>query len=600
MPNLVTNKFKIHNAEQFIESLSETSATYLYLFIGKVEVWDDESSAPAPTDSVSNTSFDYWRSMIAAKKLSSADVSHIIPRINWQTSTAYSSYSHTTNDIFANNFYVVTDDLNVYKCLQNNVANGASTIKPTGTSSGLIELTDGYKWKFMYTISPQEILKFTTSEYIPVKKIGSLNDGSAQYSIEQASVDGSIDVINRTSNGNFLIELSSGPTDVTGNENRDFVVGEVLTGSSSGNKGTVISFDSGANSLVYFPNGNSLMTNSEIVVGNTSGAQATLSQDVVSSYKFTENVFASVTNTTVLQLSTDANTTSDSVYVGSTLYITNNAGRGEQSTITAYDSSLRRVTVGTSFTVSPNTSSGYTIGPTITISGDGQDAKARSVGNSSFGVKEILVTNKGINYTSATVNVSANSSHGSGATATPIISPVGGHGFNAIEELGGNRVMLDSRITGNESGFFTTENEFRQVGLVRDPLQGVNSSAFFTSDLADQSTKLTVTSVAGQFQADEKVYQGDTLATSTANGVVIDFLNNNRLRLNRVQGTFVSNTTTFSVTGNDSGATASIISNGVANADMKAFSGDVLYIENRTSVTRSSNQIEDFKIVLEF
>ena len=61
MPNLVTNKFKIHNAEQFIESLSETSATYLYLFIGKVEVWDDESKAPAQTDSVSNTSFEYWR-----------------------------------------------------------------------------------------------------------------------------------------------------------------------------------------------------------------------------------------------------------------------------------------------------------------------------------------------------------------------------------------------------------------------------------------------------------------------------------------------------------------------------------------------------------
>ena len=106
MPNLVTNKFKIHNAEQFIESLSETSATYLYLFVGKVEVWDDESNAPAPTDSVSNTSFDYWRSMIAAKKLSSADVSHIIPRINWQTSTAYTAYSHTRNELFANNFFI--------------------------------------------------------------------------------------------------------------------------------------------------------------------------------------------------------------------------------------------------------------------------------------------------------------------------------------------------------------------------------------------------------------------------------------------------------------------------------------------------------------
>ena len=600
MPNLVTNKFKIHNAEQFIESLSETSATYLYLFVGKVEVWDDELNAPAPTDSVSNTSFDYWRSMIAAKKLSSADVSHIIPRIDWQTSTAYTAYSHTQNELFANNFYVVTDELNVYKCLQNNVANGVSTIKPTGTSSGVIELNDGYKWKFMYTISPQEVLKFTTSQYIPVKKVGSLNDGSAQYTVEQTSVDGSIDVINRTSNGNFLIELSASPTDSSGNELRDFVVGETLTGSTSGNKGTVISFNTGANSLVYFPNGNSLMTNTEIVVGNTSGAHATISQDVVSTYKFTENTFDSVTNTTVLQLSTDANTTSDSVYVGSTLYITNNAGRGEQSLITAYDSALRRVTVGTPFTVSPNTSSGYTIGPTVTISGDGSGATARVVGNTTFGIKELLVTNKGLNYTTASVNVSANSSHGSGATAEPIISPVGGHGFNSIEELGGNRVMLDTRITGNESGFFTTDNEFRQVGLLRDPIQSVNSQAFFTSDLADQSTKITVSSVAGRFRPDEKVYQGDTLATSTANGVVIDFLNNNRIRINRVEGTFVSNTTVFNITGDTSGATATIVANGISTPDMKPYSGDVLYIENRTSVTRSSNQIEDFKIVLEF
>ena len=45
MPNLVTNKFKIHNAEQFIESLSESSATNLYLFIGKVDAWSDEASS---------------------------------------------------------------------------------------------------------------------------------------------------------------------------------------------------------------------------------------------------------------------------------------------------------------------------------------------------------------------------------------------------------------------------------------------------------------------------------------------------------------------------------------------------------------------------
>ena len=600
MPNLVTNKFKIHNAEQFIESLSETSATYLYLFIGNVESWTDENVAPAPTDSVANTSYDYWKSMIAAKKLSSSDVSHIIPRINWQSSTSYVAYNQKNNDQFANNFYVVTDDLNVYKCLQNNVANGVSTIKPTGTSSGVVELDDGYKWKYMYTISPQDVLKFTTSEYVPVKRIGNLNDGSTQYTVEQTAIDGSIDVINRTSNGNFLVETASSPTDSTGNETRDFVVGEILTGQTSGNKGTVITFESSANSLSYSPDANSLFVNGEIIVGNTSGAYATLSQDVVSTYKFTENIFASVTNTTTLQLATDANTTADDVYVGSTIFISNNAGRGEQSLISAYDATLRRITVANAFTISPNTSSGYVIGPTITISGDGTEATARAVGNSTFGVKEVIVNNKGKNYSSASVTISANSSHGSGANAEVIISPVGGHGFNSIEELGGNRVMIDSRITGNESGFFTTENQFRQVGLLRDPLQSANANAFFTSDLADQSTKITITAVAGQFQSDEIVFQGDTLSTSTANGVVIDFLNNNKLRLNKVQGTFVSNTTISSITGANSGATATITSGGISNPDMKAFSGDILYIENRTSVTRSINQIEDFKIVLEF
>ena len=600
MPNLVTNKFKIHNAEQFIESLSETSATYLYLFIGKVDPWTDENDPPAPTDSVANTSFDYWRSMISAKKVTSADVSHIIPRINWESNTSYTAHSQSNNEQSANNFYVITDQLNVYKCLQNNIANGASTIKPTGTGTGLIELGDGYKWKYMYTISPQDTLKFTTSEYVPVKKVGSINDGSNQFTVEQASVDGAIDIINRTSNGDFLAQLTATPTDSTGVESRDFIVGEVLTGQSSENKGVVISYTSGANTLTYFPNANSLFTSTEIVVGDTSGAQATISTDVTSTYKFEENTFASVTNTTTLQLATDANTTADGVYVGSTLYITNNAGRGEQSTISAYDAALRRVTVDTPFTITPNTNSGYTISPKVSVIGDGRSSTARSIGNTSFGVKEIIVTNKGLEYTSASVTISANGSHGTGANATVIIGPVGGHGFNAVEELAGNRVLIDSRVTGNESGFFTTENEFRQVGLVRDPLQSANTRAFFTSDLADQSTKITISSVGGTFQPDEKVFQGDSLANSTANGVVIDFLNNNKIRLNKVSGTFVSNSTINAITGDSSGATAQIVTDGISNPDMKPYSGDILYIENRTNVTRATNQIEDFKIVLEF
>ena len=163
--------------------------------------------------------------------------------------------------------------------------------------------------------------------------------------------------------------------------------------------------------------------------------------------------------------------------------------------------------------------------------------------------------------------------------------------------MGGNRVMVDSRISGNESGIFTTSNDFRQVGLLRDPLQTANTLAFFTESLSDQATTLSVGSVAGSFQPDEKVYTGTSLANSSANGVVVDFLNNNTLRINEVKGTFQDSNV---VTGANSSSTGTISANGITQPGMKPYSGDVLYIENREKITRLQNQVEDFKIVLEF
>jgi hypothetical protein len=39
---------------------------------------------------------------------------------------------------------------------------------------------------------------------------------------------------------------------------------------------------------------------------------------------------------------------------------------------------------------------------------------------------------------------------------------------------------------------------------------------------------------------------------------------------------------------------------GVANPEVKKYSGDIIYVDNRAAVTRSSQQKEDIKIVLEF
>jgi len=64
-------------------------------------------------------------------------------------------------------FYVVTDEFNVYKCLDNN-RNGVSTIKPTSATVDPIVLSDGYMWKFMYNVPIALRNKFLTDDYIPV------------------------------------------------------------------------------------------------------------------------------------------------------------------------------------------------------------------------------------------------------------------------------------------------------------------------------------------------------------------------------------------------------------------------------------------------
>ena len=77
MPAIVTNKFRIHNAKQFVEAFDEVSATsgaaitdssgllqtHMYLFIGKVTAWtessSDDTAPPTPTDSVANTVYNH-------------------------------------------------------------------------------------------------------------------------------------------------------------------------------------------------------------------------------------------------------------------------------------------------------------------------------------------------------------------------------------------------------------------------------------------------------------------------------------------------------------------------------------------------------------
>ena len=80
--------------------------------------------------------------------------------------------------LYDSNFYVMNSDFNVYKCLYNGEdpdfpRGRPSLVEPTGTSTTIIETSDSpgvysYRWKYLYTIDADNILKFVTSEFVPV------------------------------------------------------------------------------------------------------------------------------------------------------------------------------------------------------------------------------------------------------------------------------------------------------------------------------------------------------------------------------------------------------------------------------------------------
>ena len=293
--------------------------------------------------------------------------------------------------------------------------------------------------------------------------------------------------------------------------------------------------------------------------------------------------------------------------------------------------------------------SGYTNGTYFAaIYGDGT-----SQGTSSGGIVRITVTNNaiqsfgltagtdttihsaGAGYTFGTVNLAsgftfsdntldtASAIGGSGGSIEVVIGPKGGHGFNAVQELGGHFVMAATTLTAAEGDDITTENDFRKLGIVVDP------NAFGTTSVATISTaRLTyavkLTSQSGTFDGDEKISQ----ATTGAIGKVVEWDSTNSI-LYYLQERFgdygtsgtnggyvafsganvITGATSAAVGTPDASADSAVtlsggntitFADGYANPELAADSGDIIYLENRKPISRSSDQIEDIKVIVEF
>jgi hypothetical protein len=195
--SVYSKNLNIFNAEQFKESASESANSSLYFTIGKVEPWANDS-APLQANSSVTSLYEVYRNMVGAKRITGNDMYHCIRRIDWTQGTVYDRYDHCTCSLILFNantdFYVVTPNWDVYKCISNNNGAPSQNVPTQKITTGTVQEADGYIWKYMYSISAAEQLRFTTDKYIPVKTL--LNDdNSLQWDVQESAKDGTIDYV---------------------------------------------------------------------------------------------------------------------------------------------------------------------------------------------------------------------------------------------------------------------------------------------------------------------------------------------------------------------------------------------------------------------
>ena len=317
------------------------------------------------------------------------------------------------------------------------------------------------------------------------------------------------------------------------------------------------------------------------------------------SYLTNTGTLAAVADGDTMTLTSGASGT-DNIYNGSALYIASGLGSGQVREIVDYVGATKVVTLKTIFSTTPNTSSTYAVAPLVTITGDGTGATAYANvvigGASGNSVNYINVIAAGTNYSEAAITITANTSHGSGAAAVGYIAPPGGHGSDALGELAGHNVVLNVQLDGTESDTFPVVNDFRTLGIIKDPLLANGSIA--TGSSYDITSQLTVASVsnAGRYITDETITGG----TSGSTGKFVSFANTNSantagvVRLIDTDGIF----TTETITGGTSSVTATVAS--IGTNTLKPYTGAVVYTENRGPISRAEDQIEDIKLIVKF
>jgi hypothetical protein len=517
MAAIITDQIRILNAGNFIAGVSNAGNSY-YSFIGLTNPadyqtdWD--SDPPAPKDNFSQED-DYWDTMVALKKINTDDARQVVPKLNWSSGTTYDMYRHDysrantavvsgATNLYSASYFVLNSDFRVYICLQNgidpdNLEGRPSLDEPTFTdleprSAGTSG--DGYIWKYLYTIRPSEVVRFESTDFMPVPTDWTtLADNSA---VRDNAVDGGIKIITITNRGVGL----------------------------------------GTANIVY---------------------------------------------------------------------------------------------------------------TSVPIKGDGSGAECTIVVDANQQVNSVTVSNQGSGYTYANVDLVAGGvpTGTTRPTLDVIIPPQGGHGADIYRELGAYNVLLYSRIENDSTNpDFITGNQISRVGVVENPQQ-FGSSSILSADKASSLNALKLVGTGystATFVGDSYFVQNVSTGT-TAVGRVINYDQTtgvlkywqdrslagfNTVGTAQTQPTYGFDLTEFSASPGTGGSLVispttgqnlsidtgfsgistvinnrtyylgQTFANGVSNPEVKKHSGNIIYVDNRPSITRSSNQKEDIKVILQF
>ena len=618
----ITQQFNTHNAQQFVESVSEQANSLYYVWAGRHVAWPDDINPPTPTDSQEDTYYQIYRDMMFGKKVNATDIKHMVDNNTWTSGTVYNQYENTAAAL-TNYFVVVSESggYSVFKCLFNNKG-GASISPPTKDATTAdddvyITTADKYQWVLMYFIPTAQYNKFATSSKVPI---------IANNAVEANAVSGAIDVIKVNTGGSRYFSVASGVVK-TANVSSNTLIHELESLVSANVTPTSVSGTfqvERANLFGKHANGDintaTNVANGVIVEANTTHLRFT---DIAGNFFGQQsNVFvkgetsAATAAIAKIDSTTSSLSSNTDFYKGSIFYITAGTGAGQQRTISEYivTGSARRVLLATDFDTAIDSTSRFEISPRISVIGDGQGLQARAIVNTStYAVDTVEIINRGYGYTYGTAKVFGNTGivEGSNTTAQQannanvsiIIGPKGGHGSDPICELNGSVIGISVDFANNENGNISINNDYRQFGIIKDPLfanvQLTISDVTLTDGSSGAGTSFAVNDVITQSAGDATVANGaygivksrasGTLAVANVYGNFVTSGSNTSLRFVNASNTS-ANVVTILTNPTRSNSTADsfdqrLVLTGFANQSSVAFTSDEIIKQDSTDAT---------------